>query len=63
MEKNSRENIRICDEMIECFSFQKFAQKGKLAMPFAFGPMIGNCFITCLLNEPVARENMADIYA
>lgn len=31
-------------------------------MPFAFGPTVGNCFVTCLLNEPIARENMADIY-
>lgn len=31
-------------------------------MPQAFGPTIGNCFITCLLNEPIARENMAGIY-
>lgn len=30
-------------------------------MPYAFGPTVGNCFVACLLNEPIARENMADI--
>lgn len=27
----------------------------------AFGPTVGNCFVACLLNTPIARENMADI--
>lgn len=31
-------------------------------MPFAFSPVIGNCFLKCLLNESLARENMADLF-
>lgn len=39
-----------------------FAQKGKLLMPYAFGPTIGNCFIACLINEAKPREATANIY-
>ena len=41
---------------------QKYVEKGRILMPHAFGPLVGNCFLTCLLNTPIARENMADIY-
>lgn len=41
---------------------QKYVTRGKILMPFAFGPMIGNCLLKCLLNESMARENMGDIF-
>ncbi|XP_031627920.1 probable cytochrome P450 304a1 [Contarinia nasturtii] len=40
----------------------KYFKDGKVLLPMAFGPTFGNCFITCLLNEPIAREDMADLY-
>lgn len=41
---------------------QKYVKQGRILSPMAFGPVVGNCFIACLLNTPIARENMADIY-
>lgn len=41
---------------------QKFAGKGRLLMPYAFGPTVGACFVMCMLNEAMPREHMADIY-
>ncbi|XP_055296744.1 probable cytochrome P450 304a1 [Sitodiplosis mosellana] len=40
---------------------QKYFKDGKVLLPYAFGPAFGNCFITCLLNEPMPREYMAKI--
>lgn len=42
------------------FFLQKYVKRGKILMPFAFSPMIGNCFLKCLLNE--SSQNMADIF-
>lgn len=48
-------------ESNEILMLQRYFKDGKVLLPHAFGPMFGNCFLSVILNEPVARENMADI--
>lgn len=41
---------------------QEHIQDGKINLPNAFGPILGNCFLAVLFNERIPHQDMVVLY-
>lgn len=41
---------------------KKYFKDGKILMPYAIGPLFGNCLMATLLNDTLPREKMDGLF-